>query len=63
MLENKKHVDHDVMVNSIVSICYHNRLLGKTDKVVVTSGHILAKRGSTNIVEIYTVDNILDRMK
>jgi len=62
MLDENHHKSHDGMVNELVKKCSVDNLLNDEDKVVVTSGHILSKRGHTNMLEIYKVKCILDRM-
>ena len=62
MIDSQHHKSHDGMVNELVKKCSVNNLLEEEDKVVVTSGHILSKRGHTNMIEIYKVKDILDRI-
>ncbi len=62
-LEKKEHTNHDEMVNDLVNNCYKKKLLLKEDTVVVTTGHVIALSGFTNMLEVYKVESILDRMK
>lgn len=62
-IEKKTHANHDDMINDLVGSCYKKKLLLKDDTVVVTTGHVIALSGFTNMLEVYKVQSILDRMK
>ena len=61
MVHSVHHEDHDAMVDYLVEDCYDKGLIKENDRVVVTSGHILFKRGHTNMLEIYRVADVLGR--
>ncbi len=65
MLEGEDSVykDHDGMVNSLVKYIYEKGYVVEENKVVVTSGHTLMQAGHTNMIEVYGVKHILDRIK
>ncbi len=52
----------ELIHHSIVK-CYNDKLISKTDKVVVTAGHILRDSGHSNILEVFNVSDVLDSIK
>ncbi len=60
---SKKYRSVDKMVYQTIRFIYDKKLIKKEDKIVITSGHNLAKSGLTNSLEIYNVKDILDNLK
>lgn len=63
MIDEMDHTEHDAMVNELVLKCHNLKILSEKDRVVVTSGHVLSKAGFTNMIEVYKVSCILNRLK
>lgn len=57
-----KHDDRDKMINDLVHEIYSKKLIRKNDRIVVTAGFKLSKKGYTNLIEIYQVKEIIDRI-
>ncbi len=62
MYEPKKYCNHDEMVNDLVFKSYKHKLIDKEDKIVITTGHKMAK-GHTNQIEVYYVKDVLKKVK
>ncbi len=62
MLEKEHFSNTDDMTNSLVLKSYEKGLLDTTDRIVITSGNKLLEKGGTNHLEIYTVEDILERI-
>lgn len=61
-LSKKEHIDRDDMINCLVKIIHDKKLILDNDKIVITSGFKLAKKGYTNLIEIYKVKEIIERI-
>ncbi len=62
-LEIDIHYKHtNDLVYKAVLKCYDSDLIVKEDKVVITAGHVLREAGHTNILEIFKVGHILDKL-
>lgn len=58
-----KKLKKDDMIYRIIKYSYDKKLVKQNDKVVITSGHIFAKSGHTNTLEIFKVKHVLDKGK
>lgn len=56
-----KFSDNDSMVNEVTKKLTSLKVLDKSRKIVITSGRIMNKSGHTNTLEIYKVQDILNR--
>ena len=63
LYEKTKYDQLDLMVNAVVSKSFKKGLIKINEKVVITAGHKLSRTGHTNIMEIFKVKCILDRIK
>lgn len=63
MYEEKEYCDLDEMINDLVIKCMDKDLLDEDDNVVITGGHKMSRKGLTNILEIFKVKCIADRIK
>lgn len=61
MFSEKTYYDRDVLINEFVMNIYEKKLVESEDKIVVTAGFKLAKKGYTNIIEIYKIKDIVER--
>lgn len=59
----RKYSSVDKMVYETIRFTYDRKLIKLKDRVVITSGHTLAKSGFTNSLEVYSVKRVLDNMK
>jgi len=55
----KKYTDLHGMIAELISETHKRKLVDREDTVVVTAGHRLRKKGSTNLLEIHKVKDIL----
>ncbi|MCA9497214.1 MAG: pyruvate kinase [Nanoarchaeota archaeon] len=62
LYEETKYNTLDAMVNAVISKSYALNLIKINEKVVITAGHKLSRKGLTNIMEIFKVKCILERM-
>lgn len=62
VLEEKYYENLDDMINTTVKNFYEKKYLHKEDRFVITGGHIMSRPGHTNILEIYRVKHILERL-
>lgn len=60
--EPTKYSDFEKYVNDLVVINMQKGFLKKGDMFVITAGHKLHEEGTTNLLEIYNVNEILERM-
>lgn len=60
--EPAKYSDFEKYVNDLVVVSMEKGFLKKGDMFVITAGHKLHETGTTNLLEIYKVDEILERM-
>ncbi|MFW6014738.1 MAG: pyruvate kinase [Nanoarchaeota archaeon] len=60
--EPTKYSDFEKYVNDLVSVSMQKGFLQKGDMFVITAGHKLHETGTTNLLEIYKVDEILERI-
>lgn len=56
-----KYKNHDSMINNFVKSLVKSKKLDKNRKIVIASGKIVNITGHTNTLEIYNVDEILER--
>lgn len=59
---NKLYHEHDKMVDNIAMKLYNEKKLTKNCKFIVTAGIKIAEKGHTNIIEIYKMQRILERL-
>ncbi len=59
----QEHNNRDCMINSLVENVFNEGLVKEQDRVVITAGFKLAKKGYTNLIEIYKVEEIIQRIK
>jgi pyruvate kinase len=60
---NKKYSSVDNMIYQIIKFIYDKKMIKKTDKVIITSGHTLSTSGHTNSVEIYKVQKVIENIE
>ena len=61
-ISKKEHIDRDEMVNDLVKKVHEKKLISDNDKIVITAGFKLARKGYTNLIEIYKVKEIVERI-
>lgn len=61
-ISKEEHLDRDTMINTLVLKVYDKKLISGNDKIVITAGFKLARKGYTNLIEIYKVKEILERI-
>lgn len=59
----KEHLNREDMINCLVKTIHDKKLILDNDKIVITAGFKLAKKGYTNLIEIYKVSEIIERIK
>ncbi|MDA3856203.1 MAG: pyruvate kinase [Candidatus Woesearchaeota archaeon] len=60
---NIKHEKRDIMINELVKIVHDKNKVKENDKIVITAGFRPANKGNTNLIEIYKVKEIIERIK
>ena len=63
ILIKKEFKNHEEMTKQIVLSLYENKKVNQKDKVIITAGHIMGKSGHTNLVEIYSVKDLLNNKR
>ena len=53
--------NHDDMINTLVGELTSKKVLNKKRRVVIASGKVVNKKGHTNTLEVYRVEDILSR--
>ena len=61
-LHTSEYENHDGMVNVLVDELVKKKVLDKKRRVVIASGKVVNKKGHTNTLEIYKVEDILERI-
>lgn len=63
ILETKLYSRADDMVDDLIVKSYKKGIIKKDDIVIVTAGYNLKEKGSTNLLEIYPVKDVIGKLK
>jgi pyruvate kinase len=60
-LYTKKHTNFDSYLKEIMLHLYNEKILSKNDTIVGTAGYNLHKKGTTNLIEIFKIKDLLSQ--
>ncbi len=59
MIETRNYTRIHDMVKELIKKSYNEGLISKEDTVVITAGYKMAQKGSTNLIEVYEVGEVI----